>query len=110
VTGVQTCALPISSQPEADTDIKELSVLIRIESLDKSVLHMKIVDAKEACWEVPLFNPNSRRTYACELMNSMGIEYTTNPFEFKLTDPSTNQQVVSTYKLDSLRLLDKYLK
>eukprot|EP00826_Nyctotherus_ovalis_P008229 TRINITY_DN1212_c0_g2_i2.p1 TRINITY_DN1212_c0_g2~~TRINITY_DN1212_c0_g2_i2.p1 ORF type:complete len:368 (+),score=62.92 TRINITY_DN1212_c0_g2_i2:78-1181(+) len=92
----------------SDDDLKKLNV--EIESLDRSVLRMKIVNAESRRWEVPVFNLNSRRSYRRELMSSMKVEYWENPFEFRLTDASTNQEIVSTYNSNPLRFLDKYLE
>lgn len=92
----------------SDDDFEKLNV--EIESLDRSVLRMKIVNAESRRWEVPVFNLNSRRSYRREPMSSMGIEYKDSPFEFKLTDLRSNQEFVSTYNLDSLRFFDQYLE
>eukprot|EP01022_Parablepharisma_sp_SALTPOND_P019193 TRINITY_DN3245_c0_g1_i1.p1 TRINITY_DN3245_c0_g1~~TRINITY_DN3245_c0_g1_i1.p1 ORF type:complete len:924 (+),score=110.38 TRINITY_DN3245_c0_g1_i1:5756-8527(+) len=83
-----------------------------IESLDKAVLHLKIVDANEQRWEAPLINPDAGKGYSKVPMDSMGFEYTNDPFGFKIVDPNTREIVVdmSPAKGGSLQFFDKYLE
>ena len=98
---------------EADTannEIREASTII--ESVDKSVLHLKIVDAAEQRWEAPLVNQEAGKRYNKVAMDSMGFEYTSNPFGFKIVDPDTRQVVVdmTAAKVSSFQFFDKYLE
>eukprot|EP00826_Nyctotherus_ovalis_P008235 TRINITY_DN1212_c0_g5_i2.p1 TRINITY_DN1212_c0_g5~~TRINITY_DN1212_c0_g5_i2.p1 ORF type:complete len:929 (-),score=291.48 TRINITY_DN1212_c0_g5_i2:56-2842(-) len=80
-----------------------------IESLDASVLHLKIVDASERRWEAPLLNPDAGKNYRRVSLNSMGVSLNYSPFGLRATDPKTGQLVVDTFG-KSLLFKDKYLE
>ena len=82
---------------------------VTIESLDKFVLHMKIVDANNQRWEPTMFNENPGANYDKVKMTSMGVELFTEKFGIKITDPKTNIVIVDTHK-GSLEFKDKYLE
>lgn len=86
--------------------------LTTIESLDKAVLHLKIVDANEQRWEAPILAQDSGKKYNKAEMDSMGFTYENEPFGFKIVDPNTREVVVdmSAAKGGSMAFSDKYLE
>ena len=105
----------VNRKPSADfiganKEVREATATI--ESLDKSVLHVKIIDANEQRWEAPLVNPEAGKGYSAVAMDSMGFEYTNEPFGFKVVDPTSREVVVdmAATKGGSLQFFDKYLE
>ncbi len=101
----------LNSHSSSVADNKEIiSAAVTIESPDKNVLHVKIVDAKERRWEAPLLNPNSGKNFNKKPLQEMGFEYVNDPFSFKITDPATHQAMTDTSKVNALQFFDKYLE
>jgi alpha-glucosidase (family GH31 glycosyl hydrolase) len=81
------------------------------ESLDKYVLHVKIVDANKKRWEPPLLAPKPTR-YKPAPLSTMGLEITNNSFGFRVIDPPNGELLLelSERKNGSFQFTDKYLE
>lgn len=82
---------------------------VTLQSLDASVFHLKIVDANQPRWEVPVLNPNSGRNYRKVSIESMGLTLNSDPFGIKLIEGDRKETVVNTIG-QSLFFKDKYLE
>eukprot|EP00829_Urostomides_striatus_P004986 TRINITY_DN154_c0_g2_i3.p1 TRINITY_DN154_c0_g2~~TRINITY_DN154_c0_g2_i3.p1 ORF type:complete len:917 (-),score=241.77 TRINITY_DN154_c0_g2_i3:63-2813(-) len=100
----------MEDEVSSNKEIKTAAVII--ESLDESVLHVKISDANEQRWEAPIINPNSGKNYKPAQMTKMGFTYDDSPFGFKIQDPNSNEVVVemSAAKSSTLKFFDKLLE
>jgi alpha-glucosidase (family GH31 glycosyl hydrolase) len=97
----------VGGEPEA-TNEPIRTAKVTIESLDKTVLHVKMVDADKQRWEAPLLNPNAGKRYSKAPMNSMGFEYVSRPFSFKVKS-SDGKEMLDT-NMDNFRYADKLLE
>ena len=69
---------------------------VTVESLDKDVLHLKIVNASGTRWEAPLYNPAPGKNYEPGLMDNMGFTFTMDPFTFEITTDGGKTKLLST--------------
>jgi len=86
--------------------------LATFESLDKHVLHVKIIDSTKKRWKVPIFNTKPPYSYNRVPLSTMGLEVNNKPFAFKIVDPVTNETLIelSKEKQGTLQFTDKYLE
>eukprot|EP01022_Parablepharisma_sp_SALTPOND_P003014 TRINITY_DN111_c0_g2_i2.p1 TRINITY_DN111_c0_g2~~TRINITY_DN111_c0_g2_i2.p1 ORF type:complete len:957 (+),score=79.93 TRINITY_DN111_c0_g2_i2:153-2873(+) len=85
---------------------------VTIKTLDKSVLHLKIINDTGARWEAPLYNPEPGKDYNPGHMGKMGFTFENDPFTFEITEPGTGTKLLST-KLQlggSLKYFDKLIE
>jgi len=82
---------------------------VLIESLDHSVLHLKVTDFDQRRWEPPLFNPTPGKKYTKAKMDDMGVQLNNEPFGIKVTDKKSQETVVDTIGRSFL-FKDKYLE
>jgi alpha-glucosidase (family GH31 glycosyl hydrolase) len=91
------------------SDSPVMTAAVVIESLDSSVLHLKITDANQQRWEAPIVNPDSGKNYHKAYMNAMGLTLNEEPFGIKLVDAKHGEIVADTIG-KSLSFKDKYLE
>jgi len=85
---------------------------VTIETLDKKLLHLKIVNDTGARFEAPLFNKNPGRDFNPGDMDNMGFVFEEDPFAFQITDPESGIRLLST-RLElggSLKYYDKLIE
>lgn len=75
-------------------------------SLDKSVLHVKIVDKDNARWEAPVVNPESGKRYKPSTMDQMGFDIKKGPFTFGIKADGE----VLVQSIESFGYNDKHLE
>lgn len=96
-----------SEAPDASNDpIK--TAFLTVDSIDKSVLHIKMVDADNERWEAPIVNPNSGKRYIKANMKNMGFDFIRQPFSFNIKLPN-NRYLLDT-NVNSFEYNDKYLE
>ncbi len=101
---VWTFALKNHHTPPADLSDKWggaknpelLRATVTVESLDRRVLHLKMINATGRRWEAPLYNPHKGIDYKPADMAQMGFAYQKDPFTFTVTDPETNLKLLTT--------------
>lgn len=85
------------------------------ESLDKRVMRFKLSDNKSERWEVPIYNPDSRKFFEAGLMKDMGLSFAGEPFEFTVNEPLNTEieELIFTSVIDGISTLnftDKFIE
>jgi alpha-glucosidase/lysosomal alpha-glucosidase len=81
-----------------------------VESIDTRVLHIKMTDKSAKRFEPPMQNMDWQKEYTPSTVDSMGFVMKNSPFSYTITDPKTQEVLISTDYIDmEFQYQDKYL-